>query len=111
MTVKDCTKEELIYIIKRLTHLDDWYLKRLLNEVEYNRVKKKLAEAERWNQVADSCRRKYIEFLKKHEGKKLVDIPISEIKEMERCLKDAERADKEYDKLIKEVDAYGKDRT
>lgn len=108
MTVKDCTKEELIYIVERLTHFDKWYLTRLLNEVEYNRVKKKLAEAERWNQVADSCRRKYIEFLKKHEGKKLVDIPISEIKEMERCLKDAERADKEYDKLIKEVDSVWK---
>ena len=108
MTLKDCTKEELIWIIKRLTILDKYYLDRTLSDLEYERIKKKLAEAERWNQVADSCRQSYIEILKKHEGKKLIDIPINEIKEAERLLKDAERADKEYDKLIKEVDAYGK---
>ena len=37
----------------------------------------------------------------------MTDIPISEIKEAERLLKDADRADKEYNRLIKEVDSYG----
>lgn len=109
MTINDCTKEELKIIIKRLTFFqgDKYRLNTILNEIEYGRVQKKLNEAERWSEVADSCRQKYVEFLKKHEGKKLIDIPVNEIKEAEQCLKDAEKADKEYNRLMKEVDAYG----
>ena len=107
MTLKECTKDELISIIKRLTHFDDYQLKRILSDMEYERVKKKLGEADRWGQVADSCRQRYIEILKKHEEMRLIDVPIEDIKEMEQCLKDAKIADNKYDKLMKEVDAYG----
>lgn len=107
MTINECTKEELKIIIERLTVLDKYRLNTILNEIEYDRVKVKLNTAERWSEVADSCRQKYVEFLKKHEGKKLIDIPVNEIKEAEQCLKDAERADREYNRLMKEVDAYG----
>lgn len=110
MTVKECTKDELIFIIERLTWFDTHHLHMILHDLEYERIKKKLAESERWSQIADSCRQKYIEILKKHEGKKVVDIPLSELKKAEQLLKDAEKADKEYTKLIKEVDAYGKKR-
>lgn len=109
MTINDCTNEELKIIIKRLTFFqgDKYRLNTILNEIEYSRIQKKLNEAERWSEVADSCRQKYVEFLKKYEGKKLINIPVNEIKEAEQCLKDAERADREYNRLMKEVDAYG----
>lgn len=107
MTINECTKDELKIIIKRLTVLDKYRLNTILNEIEYDRVKVKLNTAERWSEVADSCRQKYVEFLKKYEGKKLIDIPVNELKEMEQCLKDAEKADREYNRLMKEVDAYG----
>jgi hypothetical protein len=107
MTLKDCTKEELIWIIKRLARLDDYHLERALVDLEFERVKKKLAEAERWGQVADSCRQSYIDFLNKHEGMKLTDIPINELEEAKRFLSDAQKADKNYDRLMKEVDSYG----
>lgn len=107
MTLHECTKAELIDIIKRLTRTDNYPLIRILGDMEYERVKKKLDEAERWGRVADSCRAKYIELLKHYEGVHLIDIPIEDIKEIERCLKDAKIADNKYDKLMKEVDAYG----
>lgn len=109
MTLDECTKDELKIIIKRLTFFqgDKYRLNTILNEIEYGRVKKKLNEAKRWEQVANDCRQRYVEFLKKHEGKKLIDIPIDEIKKADRYLIEAGKADKEYDKLIKEVDNYG----
>ena len=107
MTLNECTKEQLLYIIKRLTWYNDFELQRILCDLEYKRVEKKLAEADNWGKIADDCRRKYIEILKKHEGLRLIDVPIEDIKEMERCLKDAKKADEKYDKLMKEVDAYG----
>lgn len=108
MTVKECTKKELIYIIDKLTRLDKFRLNTLLNEVEYNRIKVKLAEAERFNQIADNCQEQYIEILKKYEGMRIVDIPIKELKEAEKLLKNAEAANKKADKLMKEVNDYGK---
>ena len=112
MTLKECTKEELIFIINRFKFYafsqGDYYLQNCLHDLEYKRVKKKIDEAENWSKVADGCRQRYIEILKKHEGKKLVDIPLSDLKEAEQCLKDAERADKKYNELMKKVDAYGK---
>ena len=107
MTINDCTKDELKTIIERLTVLDKSRLNTILSEIAYARVKKKLDEAERWSEVADSWRQKYVEFLKKHQGKKLIDIPIAEIKEADQCLKEAQRADSQYNKIMKEVDAYG----
>lgn len=114
MTLKECTKEELMFIIKRFKQYalsqGDFYLQRCLGDLEYERVKKKIAEAERWSQVSDSCRQRYVEILKKYEDAKSFDMPISEFKEAEQCLKDAQRADKKYDELMREVDAYGNDR-
>ena len=107
VTLKDCTKEELMFIIKRLSFFDKARLERLLNDVEYERVKKKLAEADRWIQVEDSCRKRYFEIMKKYAGKDPADVPFSDIKEAIEALKDAEKAEKEYNKLMEEVEAYG----
>ena len=106
MTINDCTKDELKTIIERLTVVDKSRLNTILSEIAYARVKKKLDEAERWGQIADSWRQKYVNFLKKHEGKKLIDIPITEIKAADQCLKEADRADRQYNKIMKGVDAY-----
>ena len=107
MTLKECTREELLFVIKRISWFDKSAVERALADVEYERIKKKLASAEEWGKIADNCRARYVELLKKHEGKKLLDFPIEDIKEMEQCLAQAKKADKQYDKLMKEVDAYG----
>ena len=110
MKLKECTKDELIFIIQRLTILDKRCLESALIDVEYQRVRDKLAEAERWAEIAKQNRDRYCEFLKKYAGKKRLDTPIEDLTEMQECLKNAENADKKYDKLMREVDAYGKER-
>lgn len=107
MTLEKCTKEELIFIIQRLTIFDKHGLESALNDVEYQRVRDKIAEAERWAKVASDNRNRYTELLKKYAGKKILDTPIEDLNKMQECLKNAEKADKKYDKLMKEVDAYG----
>lgn len=109
MTINDCTKDELKLIIERLTFFqsDKHRLITILNDIEYGRVKDKLEEAEHLSEIANDCRRRYIELLKKYKGKKMIDIPIDEIKKAEQYLEDAEKADKEYRKIIKEIDNYG----
>lgn len=109
ITLEECTKEELIFIIKHLTHFNKDSLNHALNDVEFQRVKKKLDEAERWSQVSDSCRKRYCEIAKKYAGKnmRVIEVPTEDLIEMNECLENAKKADRKYDKLMKEVDAYG----
>lgn len=103
MTIEECTKEELLYVIKYLTRADKRSLVSALNAVKYQRAEKKIAEAERWAQVANDNRIRYIELAEKHSGQRVIDLPADDIIEMNTCLENAEKADKKYDKLMKEA--------
>ena len=107
MTLNECTKEELISIINRLAHFDKSQLGRYLNNIEYERVQKKLKEADNWLKVANLSRQKYSEIIRELKEKPLFDVPIDLVNKATRCLEDAEKADKEWQKLMKEVDKYG----
>lgn len=104
MTLKECTKEELIYIINRLTDRqfssNAYYVEGILIDIEHKRSLKKISEAENWAIISHDARMKYSEFLKKYEGKRLVDIPTDEILKAEELIKTAERADKKYMQLM-----------
>ena len=109
MTLNQCTKEELIFIIKRMAFRS--YFKRaeeeieyLLSEVKYERQKKLLKEAENWNTISADCRNKYLEILKPYEGKRVIDVPLEVVKEAEKVLKDAQFADKKWDECMKKLD-------
>lgn len=109
MTLNNYTKEELITVIKRLSLLDKAHLERILRDVEYDRVRKKIAKAEKLVEIANENRKKYAEFLEKYQRVKITDIPVCEIEEADKYLAAAKKADKEWNKLMKEVDAYGFD--
>lgn len=108
MKLEECTKEELIFIIKRMSYFDDFHLNSALNDLEYKRVQRKLEEAERQASISEKYRFRYLEIAKKYAGKnmKIYDVPIEDLNEMDECLKLAQIADKKHDKLMKEVDAY-----
>ena len=110
MTLNNYTKEELITIINRLSFLDKSRLERILHDIEYERVRKKIDKAEKLAEIANENRKKYTDFLMKYKDTKITDIPDCEIEEAEKYLAAAEKADKEWNKLLKEVDAYGFDK-
>lgn len=97
MRIKDCTKEELIFLLKKLT--DDSFsakfkLVSYLSEIEIKRSNKYIREADHWADRAEDFRKQYAEVLKPYRYCKVVDIPIHIIKEAERCLKEAEQCDR-----------------
>ena len=108
MTLKDCTKEELIYCVNYIAgriglQNKDYYIESALREVEYERNKKKLDRAEELIQLSNEKRNAYIEILKPYEGMKYIDIPFDVLNRASVLIKEAEKADKEYDKIMKEV--------
>ena len=108
MTLKDCTKEELIYCVNYIAgrmglHNKDYYIETALECVKYKRQKSKLDRAEEFNQLSAKKRKEYVALLKPYEGKKYTDVPLYVITKASALLKEAEKADKEYDKIMKEV--------
>lgn len=111
MTLNQCTKEELIFIINRMARrhcYTDQQMKceidRHLSDVVYRRQETMLKEAENWCKISHDCRLKYIDVLAPYDGKKLIDIPVDVIKEAEMFLKDAQYADKKWEECMRKVD-------
>lgn len=104
MTLEQCTKEELIYIIKRLTNrpfeANKTYLNAILSELDLEREKIKMNEAERWSKIANDARKEYCDFLRKYEGWSLTDVPTEEVERAIELINTAEKADKKYLKLL-----------
>lgn len=104
MTLKQCTKEELLFVIEHIQHLNmfnfSYYINRALSEVEYQREKKKIDESDKYAKLSYEKRTEYIQIMKQLEGKKLVDVPLDIIKKANKCLKEAEEADRKYEKLM-----------
>ena len=103
MTLEQCTKAELIQIIKQLNWLDKHRINCALIDIETQRMQKRFKEAEKYGKMASENLNKYIEILKPYEGKKVIDIPseiISKAAEYEKAFKKAE--EKELKLMSKE---------
>lgn len=111
MTLNQCTKEELIFIINRVVGRHCFSeeqrqseIDRHLSDVVYQRQQKLLKEADNWNKIAADCRRQYLDVLAPYDGKKFIDIPIDVIQKANSLLKDAQYADRKWDECIRKVD-------
>lgn len=113
MTLNQCSKEELIFIIHRMARRHCFSeeiqaeIDRHLSDVLYERQLKILKEAENWSKISADCRKKYIEILAPYDGKKLLDIPIDVIKKAESLIKDAQFADRKWEECMRKVDNNG----
>lgn len=108
MTLKDCTKEELIKIVNYIAgriglQNKDYYIESALSDVEYMRQRKALDRADELNELSHKKRMEYINLLKPYDGCKYADIPLDVLNKADALMKEAQKADKECEKLIKLV--------
>lgn len=106
MKLEECTKAELMFIIKHMAksdYISDFKLQTALSELEFKRTEKIIKEADNWNVIAAECRKRYAELLKPYGNFRFVDIPIPILQEADRCLKDARRADREWGLCMKRL--------
>lgn len=99
----DCTKAELIQIIKYLTGGtgQNHQLDRALDYIWYQRTDQRMDRADALAKRADEARRRYIALLAPYEGKRLMDIPASVLDRGQRLLDEARKADKEWVRLMR----------
>lgn len=106
----DCTKAELIQIIKYLVCDVDQspQLARALDYIWYQRTDQRMDRADALAKRADDARRRYIALLAPYEGKRLMDIPTSVLDRGQRLLDEARRADKEWARLMGKEEQSGR---
>lgn len=103
MKLKDCTKEELIFVIERLQfyHLSgDYYVRRALCDVMEQREERKLEEARRLTDVRFQNLQQYNDLLGPYEGKSFADIPQDVLDRAGAALERYEAADRKWLQLM-----------
>ena len=105
MTLKDCTKAELLWLIDWMcTHSmfrHDIEIERALNALEYQREQKKLDEADRLNEESARLRQQAAELLTPYEGKSILDVPADVLDHAAALQEEAQMLDKKWNRLMK----------
>ncbi len=103
MILKDCTKEELIFVINKLQLYNlsnEHYIQLALRDVEAERDRRKFDEAKRLSDYSFQKRQEYIDLLTPYEGKRLVDIPASVLEKADVAIREAQKADCKWNKIM-----------
>ena len=104
MRLSECTKAELLWIIKRLSshYLDqgNYFLERTLIDLEYEREKKRIDDANKYAEIAANATERYVQLMRPYEGQRLADIPLAVLEGADAILKEMNAADKRFMKLL-----------
>ena len=103
MTLQQCTKAELLWVIDRACkhNLSDWAIKSALNDLELEKIRKSMDEADRLAQLAHEKRMEYVELMKPYDGWKIIDIPMDVLKKAQAALDATLEADRKWNKLMR----------
>lgn len=103
MTLKDCTKEELIFVIKRLQLYNlsgSHYIQLALRDVEAERDRRKFDEAKRLSNYSFQKLQEFIALMASYDGKRLVDIPDSAFNKAYAAMREVKKAEREWNKIM-----------
>lgn len=78
MNLSDCTKADLLWIIKTMCKYDlsGCNLRLALNDLEYEKEQERLDRADQLAKTAFAASQRYIELIKPYEGMPLTDVPM-----------------------------------
>lgn len=103
MKLKDCTRDELIFVIKRLQmySLSGGHCIHLaLRDVEEEREARKRREARQLADLQAQKMQEYIALMRPYEGMSLMDVPEDVIDRADAAMKEARAADMKWRKLM-----------
>ena len=104
MTLSECTKADLLWIIKRMQlvylHDGNYALQRALSDLDLEKTKKRYDEAERISRLADEKRREYVKILRDYDGMRIIDIPLPVLEQADKLEKEAQELDRKWNKLM-----------
>lgn len=101
MKLSDCTKADLLWIIKTMCKYDlsALSLQRALNDLEWEKERDRLARADQALQASSAAYQRYIELMAPYDGASLMDVPMDVLKQAEAALAESRAANKQWAKL------------
>ncbi len=104
MKLSECTKADLLWIIKRIQqgylHDGDFAIQRALGDLALEKAKQLNDEADRLANLADEKRREYINVLSGYDGMRIIDIPLPVLEQADKLMKEAQELDQKWIKLL-----------
>ena len=102
MKLTDCTKADLIWVIKRMCQLDlsDRVLHIALRDLEYYKEREQTGKAQQQLEIKRDATQRYIEMLRPYEGKPITAVPMAVLEEADAALAEARAADRKWRKLM-----------
>ena len=108
MKLSDCTKAELLWVIQRAKEHSlgsiNGYLDHALSDLHWKRAQDRLKRAEALSQEADQARGRFVELMRPYDGNRYLDIPRDVLEAAKTAIQRADKLDREYLKLMREVD-------
>lgn len=107
--LKKYTKDELIWLVEHICYVSDPFggrwriLQDALADLDHRRRLAKIDEADEHARKASAAREKAAELMKKHEGKRFIDIDQKDLEKISAYMKEAQREDEAFLRKIKEV--------
>lgn len=102
MKLADCTKQELMFIVRRLQEhcLDDGrYLQRIFADLQFQRDQRKDKEIDRLLDVSIEKHKQYFEILLPYEGMRYSDVPEDILAAAKQASDESEAAFRKWKKL------------
>lgn len=102
MTLRDCTKAELLEILAVINRDagNSWTISRALSNIEMRRIERTSAEAKRLCDLAGAKKREYFELLAPYKDKPVMSIPDTVMQKARRALDESEQAEVKWMKLM-----------
>ena len=93
MKLSDCTKADLLWVVKHLCshYLSDgeYFLERTLNDLSLQKEQERLDAARKYAAITDSARKRWVSLMAPYGGWRLLDIPIDVIQEADAAMQEA----------------------
>ena len=102
MKLTDCTKADLIWVIKRMCQLNlsDRELHTALRDLEYYKEREQTGKAQQQLEIQRAATNRYIVILRAYEGKPISAVPMAVLEEVDAALAEARAADRKWRKLM-----------
>lgn len=102
MNLSDCTKADLLWIIKTMCKYDlsDLSLQWALNDLEWEKERDRLARADQALQASSAAYQRYMELMAPYDGASLTDVPKDVLQKADAAMAESRAANKQWAKLM-----------